>query len=500
MLKQLIIILFLISGTAYSQTKTTTTKATTSSSDTLNNIDKAIKKLYSDPELKNASITINVVNAADNSNIASYNPNMSLIPASTMKLVTTATALEVLGAGYTYKTIIQYSGTIDSNKILHGDIFIKGAGDPALGSKYFDSHYEGFMNKWAEAIRDAGIDSITGKVIADAEIFSWEMIPSTWSWGDIGNHYGAGPSGLTIYDNICVLSFTSGNNAGDSTMIECINPYVPNLEFLNEVESANTTRDNAYIYGAPYSYDRYVKGNIPKGKTDFDVKGTIPDPSYLTAFELNMALYTLGIHSAGVTTVHDMKLANIYKENTRVDIDTLVSPTVGSIVYWVNIVSMNLFAEHLINTIGLVRYGSGNVDAGTSSATEYWRKKGVDITGFYMNDGSGLSRYNAISAKHFTDILYKMKYSKSYSTFEKSLPVAGKSGTLAGIGKGTKAQGNIKAKSGTMTRVKSYAGYATSTSKKNLAFAIVVNNYNCSTSALEKKLEKIMVALAEYND
>ena len=93
-----------------------------------------------------------------------------------------------------------------------------------------------------------------------------------------------------------------------------------------------------------------------------------------------------------------------------------------------------------------------------------------------------------------------MKSSKSYSTFEKSLPVAGKSGTLSHLCKGTTAQGNIKAKSGTMTRVKSYAGYATSKSGKNLAFAFVVNNHTCTTRELEKKLEKLMVALADYNE
>ncbi len=516
MLIRVIIILFLIPTGLFAQTKTgtktSTTKTTTSSvkttattkttasttTDTLNSLEKAIKNFYSDASLKNASISFNVVNTADNSVIASYNPNQSLVPASTMKLVTTATALEVLGGGYTFSTTIQYSGTIDSNCVLHGDVFVKGGGDPALGSKYFTDHYEGFLDKWALELRNAGIDSVTGRVIADAEIFSWDMVPSTWSWGDIGNHYGAGPSGLTIYDNVCVLHFQSGATAGDSTYISCVNPYVPGLEFYNEVESSNGSGDDAYIFGAPYETDRYVKGKIPKGKDDFEVKGTIPDPAYLTAFEFYTSLYKWGVScGGGVTTVRDLKLDNKYREEIRTDVYSTTSPSVSSIVYWVNLISMNLFAEHLINTIGLKKYGTGSVDAGTSSTTEYWKKKGVDMTGFYMNDGCGLSRFNAISAKHFTDILYKMK---SNSTFEKSLPVAGKSGTLSHLCKGTTAQGNVKAKSGTMTRVKSYAGYATSKSDKKLAFSIIVNNHNCTTRELEKKLEKIMVALADYNE
>jgi D-alanyl-D-alanine carboxypeptidase/D-alanyl-D-alanine-endopeptidase (penicillin-binding protein 4) len=167
MLIRVIIILFLIptglfaqtkTGTKTSTTKTTTSSANTTSAtktsasttaDTLNSLEKAIKNFYSDAVLKNASISFNVVNTADNSVIASYNPNQSLVPASTMKLVTTATALEVLGGGYTFSTTIQYSGTIDSNCVLHGDIFVKGGGDPAHGSKYFKDHYEGFLDKWA---------------------------------------------------------------------------------------------------------------------------------------------------------------------------------------------------------------------------------------------------------------------------------------------------------------------------------------------------------------
>lgn len=516
MLQRFIIICLLIPATAFSQSKTSGTKTTStstktnqtstkttavSSSDTLNTIEKAIKTFYSDDALKYASISINVVNTSNNSVIASYNPKQSLVPASTTKLVTTATALEVLGGGYTFSTTIQYSGYIDSGCVLHGDVFVKGGGDPALGSKYFTDHYEGFLDQWALALRNAGIDSVAGRVVADAEIFSWDIVPSTWSWGDIGNHYGAGPSGLTIYDNVCVLKFQSGKTAGDSTIIECVNPYVPGLEFYNDVESANSNEDNAYIFGAPYDYNRSVKGSIPKGKDDFEVKGTIPDPAYLTAFELFTTMYKWGISaSGGVTTVRDLKLENAWKEEVRTDVFTTGSPSVSSIVYWVNIVSMNLFAEHLMTTIGLKKYGTGSTDAGTSSTTEYWKKKGLDMTGFYLNDGSGLSRYNAISASHFTDILYKMKSSKSYSTFEKSLPVAGKSGTLSHLCKGTTAQGNIKAKSGTMTRVKSYAGYATSKSGKNLAFAFVVNNHTCTTRELEKKLEKLMVALADYNE
>ena len=121
----------------------------------------------------------------------------------------------------------------------------------------------------------------------------------------------------------------------------------------------------------------------------------------------------------------------------------------------------------------------------------------MDIEGFYISDGSGLSRFNGLSAKHLVEILNYMYKSEHKKIFMQSLPVAGKSGTLRFFGKGTVAQGKIRAKSGTMTRVKSYAGYVTTKNKSNIGFAIIVNNYNCTSSQMKKKIEGIMIKMAE---
>ena len=114
-----------------------------------------------------------------------------------------------------------------------------------------------------------------------------------------------------------------------------------------------------------------------------------------------------------------------------------------------------------------------------------------------MYDGSGLSRFNAVTAKQLVGILKYMNESEHKELFLKSLPVAGKSGTLRTLGRGTAAQARVKAKSGTMTRVKSYAGYVTTKNKRNIAFAIIANNYNCTSFQMKKKMEKIMIKLAE---
>jgi D-alanyl-D-alanine carboxypeptidase/D-alanyl-D-alanine-endopeptidase (penicillin-binding protein 4) len=483
--------------------KTPASNPTANTTDTLNNIEKAIIAFNKDPELKNASFSFLVKDSKSNTVIAAYNPDMSLVPASTMKVVTTAAAFEILGAGHKFKTILQYSGYIDTSCVLHGDIYIKGGGDPALGSRFFKEHYyePDFLTEWAYAIRNAGIDSIAGNIIGDADIFGHDPTPTTWIYGDLGNYYGAPPNGLTIFDNTCYLEFKSGAKSGDSTYIVCMQPEVPDMELINTVKSANTTEDNSLIIGPPYRGQRYIKGTIPKNKDEFEVRGSIPDPANQAAFELQMALHSIGIGVSGAyTTTRKLALENKLCDAQRSDLHTQYSPSVGSIIWFVNMNSVNLFAEHLCIAIGQTKYGSPSTTSGCAAITEFWKKKGLDVNGLYMNDGSGLSRHNAISARHLTDIMVYMSKSKNATAFESTLPTAGKSGTLSYVGKKTIIAGNLKAKSGTMQRVKSYSGYVKSKSGKKLAFAMIINNYNCSVKDMVEKFEKLMIAMANYNE
>ena len=466
-----------------------------------NSIDVAISALAKDFSLKNASISFVVKDLDSSVIISDYNPNLSLPSASTMKVVTTAAALDILGSYLKFETKIMYDGYIDSNNVLQGNIYIKGGGDPTLGSKYFKEKYGLFLSSWVDQIAKLGIDSIAGSVIGDASLFSDEYVASTWCWGDIGNYYGAGVSGLTIYDNTLEFEFSSGPLAHDSTFVDCFYPYSPDLIIDNKVKASNTKKDLAYIYGGPNNPTRTITGTIPKGQVGYSVKGSTHEPAYVTAFELESALWEYGVSVGGnATTIRRMKSSGNYFASERKAIFITKSPTVGQIVYWTNLISNNLYAEHLLKHIGVKKYGDGSVFSSTLAVTKYWSSKGIDMTGFYMNDGSGLSRSNAITASQLVEVLAYMKLKSKYSkSFLSSLPVAGKTGTLRSIGKKTKIAGNLKAKSGTMTRIKSYAGYVKSASGRNLAFAIVVNNHNCTSFQIKKKLEIVMVALGNYN-
>lgn len=467
-------------------------------SQTTKDVRLALQKMIADKDLKNASISFYALDIDSNKVIGGIASGRSLVPASTMKLVTTATALEMIGPNKRFPTRLKYTGDVDTNCVLNGNIYIDGGGDPCLGSERFEKQYRNFINKWAIAIQNLGIDSINGRVIANATIFSEQMIPSTWIWADLGNYYGAGPCGLSIYENKCNIEFSSFNR-GDSTEITCIYPYIPNLKFDNGVKSMITHKDLSYIFGAPYQEERIFKGGIPTNKQNFMVRGSVPDPAYLTAFELDMELRGLGIKlSDPSTTIRRMKNEELTIEKLKKrTITTTWSPKLIDIINLTNMHSINLYAEHLMNQIGINKYKSGDTGSGSKATTLFWKEKELDIDGFYVYDGSGLSRFNAISAKQLVGILKYMHESENKELFLNSLPVAGKSGTMRTLGRGTAAQGKVSAKSGTMTRVKSYAGYVTTKDGRNLAFAIIANNYNCSSFQMKKKMEKIMIKLAE---
>ncbi len=460
----------------------------------------ALQTIKNDKQLKNASISFYAIDVKTGSIIGQLNPNMSLMPASTQKVVSTASILELYGAKYKFKTHVEYSGYIDTiTHTLHGNIYIRGGGDPTLGSVHFyRNNQEKLFKTWTTAIKSLGIKKIKGKIIGDAQIYSMDIVPRSWAWEDMGNYYGAGACGLTVIDNLYHLHFRSGGNHGDATTITRTDPIIPNLTFDNHVTASNKNQDNAYIFGAPYNYDRFTKGTIPKGRSDFSIKGSIPDPAYYTAFRLSQYLEMDSVTiQQSATTVRLLKKENTYKTEKCKLIYRSKSPSLAQIVKKTNEKSINLFAEHCMTHCGLSLVNNGDNDVAVNAVERFWASKGMDTDGLHLADGSGLSRDNTITAKQLVFILqYMNRKSKQYASFYASLPIAGKTGTLRSIGKGTLIEGNLRAKSGSIRKVRAYTGYVKTRSGRTLAFAMNIANYNCSSSAARNKLVALMTAMA----
>ena len=464
-----------------------------------NSIQSAVDLFAADPNFANASLSFMAMDCATGQIIASKNPNLSLPPASTTKLWSTATAFQLLGKDYAPKTRIYIDGVIQDS-VLKGNLWIRGGGDIALGSRYYngDGIEDTFLRSWCDSLKMKGIKKITGAIIADASEFGYEGAPDGWAWGDLGNYYGAAASGLPIYDNMLRYYFATGKVAGGSTTFLKTFPAVPGLVYHNYI-STGGNGDNSYIYGAPYSLDRFGTGTLEAGVNKFMVKGSLPDPELTFAQEFSRVLKEKGFKVSdscvGVRSLAPMSATNRY--STKTLLLTHTGKTLNSVAWWTNMKSVNTFAEEILCWIGYGSNGNGSVENSLAKEEEYWRSK-INTTGLYIKDGSGLSRSNAISAEHFCNMLKFMTTSKEFEAFYATLAVAGVSGTLSDVCQNQAGEKRVHAKSGTMKRIKSYAGYVETKSGKKLCFAIIVNNYNCSNEATLNRIEKVMNAMALY--
>lgn len=454
-----------------------------------------LTEFLTDTVLRNGIAGLYVYDDLRDSAIIAHNELLALTPASTMKLPTTGAALEILGSGHNFGTTVQYGGQLVDGHILQGNIYIKGGGDPALGSKFFRGHYGNFIEKWAAAIKEQGIDSITGGVIADAQLFDVQTTPYTWSWGEVSEYYCQAASGLSIYDNRYELRFNTNRHGRYFPSENQMTPYVPDVSFENLTEKGGS-KDQYFVIGEPYGKRRTVRGKVRS--SNITIEGTIPDPPYLAAWELHNALRNKGVR-IGFPPVSlreikgnsDTLYGNVW-EQQRTKITATYSPSVGALVYNTNRVSNNLFAEHFLKHIGLKRGNRGDTQTGAEAIVKFWHDKGIDIGGFNMYDGSGISRYNTITARQLVEILQYMSTTAYAEAFFNSLAVSGEGGTLRHFGTNRTARGRIHAKSGSMSRVLSYAGYLETLSGQRLTFAIIVNNYNCSSREMKNRIATLL--------
>lgn len=448
-----------------------------------------------DKALKNATYSFCVLNTADGKMLKEFNSHTAVIPASTLKIVTTSAALGILGKYYRYETNIYYTGNFDiQTGVLHGDIIIKGSGDPTLNSEFFKFKKDtaDVTDKWAEVLAKKGLKEITGKIIADASCYE-QQIPANWIWGDITNYFGVAPCGLSFNDNLYKIIFSTGEN-GSKAKITSLQPSYNTLqlEHISHVKAAGK-EDEAYVTGDPFGVKRIISGTIPPNKSAIEVKAALPDPALLCAEFFQKSLHQIGIKTPTLCATSNYDAENETINQEKKLMHTHFSGSLEKIVHYTNLSSNNLFCETLLKTIG-----KGNTFTGIEKVKEYWKQKGLDVTELFMVDGNGLSRANTVTTNFEASLLYKIKSdSINFKSFYNSLPQAGFSGSMKNIGNGTFIEKNMRAKTGYINRARGYCGYVTTKSGKELSFSVLFNNYNCTAKEMKQKIEQFLLALAE---
>ena len=454
-------------------------------------LNKVVEDWKNDKELKNASISFCVVDINTSNIILEQNSHQSLIPASTLKVVTTSAALGILGENFRYETKIYYTGNLDKKSgILDGDIIIFGGGDPTLQSEYFSKDSLLITDKWASIIKNKGIKEIKGSIIGDASNFE-RTIPDDWIWSDINNYFGATPCGLSFMDNKFKILFTS-NNSGEPAFIQNTFPvYLSKPYNITSNVISKGTEDEAFVYGDPFSFTKIVSGNIPPNKKNYEIEASLPDPALLCAEKLFLSLKKIGV------ICNENSIKSNFQKNKKIDSWQLlyshISLPLNKIIYYTNQFSNNLFCESLLLTLG-----NGNIINGITAVKTYWQKRGLDINELFMADGSGLSRANTITTSFQAKLLSKISRDTVNGKFiMNSLPLAGKSGSMINIGRGKYIENNMCAKTGYIKRVRGFCGFVKSRSGKNIAFSVLFNNFNCSPLSAKLKIEKFLIELGE---
>lgn len=440
-------------------------------------------------ELDNASIAYYVTDDKGHV-IAHKDEQKSLTPASITKTLTTATVLEMYGGDHRFRTTLQYDGTIGKDGTLNGNIYIKGEGDPTLGSCYFETDRNLFLQQWMEAVKKAGIQSVNGRVIADESYFDREGVSAKWIREDIGNYFAAGAYGVSVYDNRYILYLKSGG-VGSPAEIVSTDPEMKEMRFVSHVKAAANTKDSVYINGEPFSMYRTLFGTMPANQTAFAVKGDIPDPALYLAMLVRKELIRKGVSVKGEATSYRLlDEQNTWKVTKRTDLCVTESPALSEIVAVTNHESNNMFAEHLIKHIGVKGKG-GSTRYGVWALKDYWTQMGVSTNGVMMQDGSGLSPMNAITPRFFVDVLNKMRESKEFGTFESSLMLAGDPESSSFLAS-TRLNQHARFKSGSFSGVLCYVGYVELRNKK-YTFAVMINHFESAQSVAKAEIENILL-------
>ena len=451
------------------------------------------------PALKGASVSFMVKEVDNGTVLYSFEPEKEMTPASVMKSVTTATALEILGEDFRFETSVLYDGEI-TDGVLNGNLYLSGSGDPTLNSSELVTDKDSILVLWTAAIRQAGIQRITGSVIADESIFDTEGVSMKWMREDMGSSYGQGSYGLNIFDNRYTLYLSTGA-AGTQPVLLHTEPHLPSLTFYNYLKTAPTPSDSSYVVGIPFSNERYLYGSVRTNQSRARITGDIPDPPLYLAQYFSEYLTVNGIETdKSPSSYRLLTLSNESLAAERKLLITTCSPSLKEIVRITNFVSHNLFADALLKTLGL-QYQSNrsevisSFEKGARIVKDYWNGKGLHTGSLWMFDGSGLAITDKVTVDFLCD-LYRYMATKSgvSAGYLESLPQPGIEGTVRNMLRGSALQGKTRLKSGSMSRILCYGGYVTKNGKQ-YAIALLVNNYSGRQNILRGAIEELFLAL-----
>ena len=466
---------------------------------------RAIDSMVNAPEFRTTNWGLLIVDPLANDTLFALNATKLFIPASNQKLVSSSVMLEQLGPDYRFRTIVAARGPV-AEQTISGDLAVMGRGDPTASD-----HMKGDAMIPLRAIADSlwqrGIRRITGNVIAVGNAFPGPVAGFGWPWDGLDGASFAGVDELLFNEGLSTIRVRPGAQAGDPAIVET-KPARTFQIVKNEVTTITPSPATAptggrgggrggrgggsgtrvSAYHDTLTSTLVVRGQVALGDSaGVTIAQHDPDAAYVAA--LAEALRDRGITVGGQTGTPDSEHAD--------SLFTMLSVPLREILPAVLKPSQNQIAEVFLRTIGLERTGIGTADSGRRVVERQFTDWKISSDAYVVRDGSGLSRSDLISPEAVVGILDVMRRSPNFDLFYQSLPIAGVDGTIRTRMKGTPAEGNIHAKTGTLSMVRSLSGYVRTADGRLLEFSILCNNWMAPQASVDRVADAIGVALAE---
>ncbi|MCM1518405.1 MAG: D-alanyl-D-alanine carboxypeptidase [Pseudoflavonifractor sp.] len=397
--------------------------------------------------------------------IVADNASRLLVPASTTKCVTAAACVLGLPSDFRFETSVWMAGTVDNGKLC-GNLVIDGCGDPTLESSHFQSS-PGFVSEIYDALNRHGVSGVSGSLVIDTDGYPAMGYSGSWMVEDIGCDYGAGLYGFNYRDNTVRLTVAADGS------VSCP------VSGIDAIDMLSVCRNDVNSYPVPELGALLLYGSRPK--SGVTVSATVANPSPYLAFATELET-VCQFDNEEVTNGSDRTLLTVHR-----------SPSRDEILRSMMVRSDNLYAEGMLRA--LVSDSSGIKSA--SRAIEVERRlfagAGIDMSGQKVVDGSGLARNTLLSPLFMGGLLSRMSDREEYVSL---FPKVGREGTVKRLLNGTKLDGRLALKSGSMGGVLCYAGYKTnSDGRPTHVVVIMVNNFLCKPVEIRKAVERYLLEI-----
>lgn len=423
------------------------------------------------------------------------NADKMFMPASNNKIITSAVALISLGPDFKFETKLYYSGEI-ADSVLNGDLIVVGNGDPTFYTRFFDDPREPFFN-WADTLIRMGIKEINGNIIGDDNFFEEQRFSPDWSFANLTHHYAAEYGALQFNENYVDLYIIRPKSLLDSVTI------IPNVKtkyfsIKNNLFAVDTSRSKINFNRDFGTNNITVSGQIHVGNDTLERSPSIWNPTLFYTTVLKETFEAKGIKITGKALDCDEIPLWDFQPLGNDLILIHYSPPLKDMLKVLMKKSQNLYAETMVRIMGLMNSGYGSFDEGKKVVEQVLSDFGIEPDTYSFSDGSGLSRYNFISPRQIMKILKGMRDSEYWEIWRDILPIAGVDGTLKRRMRGTKAEGNVRAKTGTINNVRGLSGYLTTSDGEEIVFSFLVNGHLRTTKETEMITDSVLEFIADY--